>query len=100
MEPYRYLIEESVAEGYIELGPEDDTPLTAVSLEILKRRLEEVVYVPETRQNVATKNLLHGCVLALRAYLLGEVKRLVLPTEGTKQGGRPPKSGYSLPGGK
>ncbi len=31
-------------------------------------------------------------------YLLGEVKRMVIPVEGTKKGGRPPDAGYSLPG--
>jgi len=37
-------------------------------------------------------------VLALRAYLLGLVPRLVLPVEGPRKGGRPPRCGYSMPG--
>lgn len=61
-------------------------------------RLQEIVYVPQTRQEIKRKNLLHGIVLSLRSYLLGETKRFVVPTEGTKNGGRPMKLSFRLPG--
>ena len=64
----------------------------------LKRSLEKVVYVPATRQFVRRKNLLHGSVLALRAYLAGDMRRFVVPAEGERKGGRPPKVSYRLPG--
>jgi len=64
----------------------------------MKSSLDEVVFVPSHRTHVRRKNLLHGAVLSLRSYLLGDTKRLVLPTEGEKIGGRPPKMSYKLPG--
>ncbi|MCG5030447.1 CRISPR-associated endonuclease Cas1 [Mesosutterella sp. OilRF-GAM-744-9] len=97
MEPYRYIFEEAVAAAAAS-GIGDSKKLVAKSLSILKDNLEVIVYVPATRQYVRRKNLLHGAVLALRAYLLGEVPRLVLPQEGKRKGGRPPKTGYRLPG--
>lgn len=97
MEPYRYIIEKAVELAWSN-APNDKKELTELTLFNLKKLLDEVVYVPATRQYVRRKNLLHGVVLALRAYLLGEAKRLVLPTEGVKNGGRPPKAGYKMPG--
>ena len=98
IEPYRYMIEDAVAISYMSDKNIDEKKLVAKSLEELKRILNEVVYVPASRQMVRRKNLLHGIVLALRAYLLGETKRFVIPVEGKKKGGRPPKISYRLPG--
>lgn len=64
----------------------------------MKALLEEVVYVPVTKQYVRRKNLLHGIVLALRAYLIGESRHFIIPKEGISKGGRPPNCGYRLPG--
>ena len=100
MEPYRYLIEDSVASAYIDVGIDQESPLTAVSIEKLKRNLEVFSYVPATRQTAANKNLLHGIILALRSYLVGDDKRFLVPVTGNKKGGRPPKVSYSLPGGR
>lgn len=97
MEPYRYIIEMSVEKAFLKAGNEEKK-LVAQLLKQIKIELDEIVYVPVTRQYVRRKNLLHGVVLALRSYLLGETPRLVIPTEGKKQGGRPPKVGYKLPG--
>ncbi len=96
MEPYRYIIESAVA-FTAEQGIEEDS-FTAFALENLKDLLNEVVYVPATRQFLRRKNLLHGIVLALRSYLLGESKNFIPPVEGKKKGGRPPQVGYKLPG--
>lgn len=99
MEPYRYIIEECAAAAYASVDDkESEKKLVSATLNTLKEALDVVVYVPETRQYVRRKNLLHGVVLALRAYLLDESVRLVIPTEGAKKGGRPPKVGYRLPG--
>ena len=97
MEPYRYIFENATAKAWQSVG-HDAKSLVAATLAILKEDLDTVVYVPATRQSVRRKNLLHGAVLALRAYLLGEVPRLVLPLEGSRKGGRPPRTGYRLPG--
>ncbi len=100
MEPYRYGIEQATAEAWRHVGGADPKTLTGEALNRLKVWLDGTVYVPATRQYVRRKNLLHGAVLALRAYLLGESVRLVLPREGVKAGGRPPHTGYRLPGGR
>ena len=97
MEPYRYIIEEATQKAW-EKAQSNKKKLIEHTLAQIKNMLDEVVYVPATRQYVRRKNLLHGAVLALRAYLLCESKRLVLPLEGVKNGGRPPKVGYRMPG--
>jgi CRISPR-associated endonuclease Cas1 len=94
MEPFRYLIEEAAMKWAVAGA----TDLTAATLAELKQSLDLPVYVPATRQRVRTKNLLHGVVLALRAYLLGDMIRFVVPAAGAKGGGRPLKVSYRLPG--
>ena len=94
MEPYRYIIEDAVAKS-VRMECKD---LTEATLSEIKASLDEVVFAPSHRTHVRRKNLLHGAVLSLRSYLLGDTKRLVLPTEGSKIGGRPPKMSYQLPG--
>jgi len=60
--------------------------------------LDEHVYVDATRQLVTFQELMHGSVLALRAYFLGEAPRYILPIPGKPNGGRPSKVGYKLYG--
>jgi CRISPR/Cas system-associated endonuclease Cas1 len=98
MEPYRGWIEDCAAAAIRQFPEGDTSTITAMTLQYLKAKLEQEVYVPQTRQTVARKNLLHGIVLALRAYLLGETTRLVVPMEGPRAGGRPPKLSFKLPG--
>ena len=97
MEPYRYIFERAVAQSYGRVDPEKE--ITPKTIATIKHLMEEEVYVPATRQTVRRKNLLHGCVMSLRSYLIGESRRLVIPQEGAKKGGRPPKLGYQIPGG-
>ena len=99
IEPYRYIIEESAVKAYNELdGSLDTKDLTSYTLNNIKDYLEEIIYVPATRQYTRRKNLLHGVVLALRAYLSGDSLRFIIPTEGVKKGGRPVNIGFKLPG--
>ena len=98
MEPARYMIEEAMAQACTAGFADAPDELTKNTLSQLKRSLEKVVYVPATRQFVRRKNLLHGSVLALRAYLAGDMRRFVVPAEGERKGGRPPKVSYRLPG--
>ncbi|MGI9298463.1 MAG: CRISPR-associated endonuclease Cas1 [Gammaproteobacteria bacterium] len=95
LEPYRYVCENAVAEA---IKLDDNNELTHSSLSAMKRLLDEVVYVPVTRQHVRRKHLLHGVVLALRSWLVGDTKRFVVPLEGRPNGGRPLKVAYRLPG--
>lgn len=99
IEPYRYLIEDAVAKAIQNRGPQDPK-LTSCALSVIKDDLKDTVYVPATRQWVRRKNLLHGVVLSLRAWLCGDMKRLVIPMEGAPKGGRPLKVSYKLPGGR
>lgn len=98
IEPYRHWIDVAVASAVAEVGAADSEKLTAASIATLKKHLDAPAYIPATRQTVRRKSLLHGVVLALRAWLLGKQLRLVLPVEGEKKGGRPPTIGFSLPG--
>lgn len=85
IEPYRYLIEESVQKAYQEVGLEDNKLLTAKSLNNLKIGLKRPIYCPQTKQEVREKALLHGIVLSLRSYLIGDSKRFVIPTKGVRK---------------
>ena len=64
----------------------------------LDEESRQSVFVPSHRTTVRRKNLLHGVVLALRSWLIGESSRFVVPVEGAPIGGRRPKQGYRLPG--
>ena len=95
MEPYRYLIEKAVIKAYSHGGNDD---LTEKTIHYLKQALDDWCYLPSHKGQVRRKNLLHGVVLALRAYLQGESRLIVVPVEGEKNGGRPVKTGYEAPG--
>ncbi len=99
MEPYRDWIDRSVFEAASE-GQRDGRKLLEASVANYKRLLAAPVYCPATRQTVARKILLHGAVLALRAYLHGDMPRLVLPVEGPRAGGRPPATTWKMPGAR
>jgi CRISPR/Cas system-associated endonuclease Cas1 len=98
MEPYRVIFERAVLDAWL-ANPETDT-LTARSLSILKGSLGDDAFVGAARATASRKSLLHAVVLALRAYLLGEMSRLVIPMEGGSLTGRPPKLSYSVPGAR
>ena len=64
----------------------------------LKTFLDTRVYTDATRQIVTMSELMHGVVLALRSYLLGESSRFIVPIPGRPNGGRPKQVGYRLYG--
>jgi CRISPR-associated endonuclease Cas1 len=96
MEPFRFIIEDATLLACQKAT--DDKKLVGLAIDNIKRSLEQSVYIPATRQQVYRKSTIHGIVLALRAYLIGDMQRLVIPTEGEKKGGRPVKISYRLPG--
>lgn len=98
IEPYRHWIEIAVAKAAAEVGADDADRLVAATIAALKQHMEGQAYIPATRQAVRRKSLLHGIVLALRAWLLGKQTRIVLPVEGERRGGRPPRVAFSMPG--
>ena len=101
MEPYRGYIEKRVFEVYLSLSPkkrQDKKACTAIITAEIEKLFDRKVYTHQTRQIVTFQELLHGNVLALRAYLLGNAKRFVVPTPGKPIGGRPLQTGYRLYG--
>lgn len=94
LEPYRYIIETEVLNAAKAEAPD----LTGACLSGIKASMDTAVFVPSHRAYVRRKNLLHGAVLSLRSWLIGDSTRLVFPIEGAKIGGRPPAIRYKLPG--
>lgn len=94
MEPYRGYINKRVAER---LHEEAEFSVGA-AIDEVKTLLDEEVYTDATRQIVTFHELLHGIVLALRAYLIGDAERFIIPEPGEPNGGRPKKTGYKLYG--
>lgn len=100
MEPYRGYVEKivynalkaAIADGV------DDKEWVAYAIAHVEDYLDEVVYVEATRQLVTFQELMHGSILALRAYFLGEASRYIVPVPGKPNGGRPRKVGYKLYG--
>ena len=97
IEPYRIWMEDAVLDAW-QAGAHTEQTLTPAALDLLKRRLEDPVYIPATMQTVRRKSLLHASVLSLRAWLIGAQNRFIIPVEGIRKGGRPVKVGFSIPG--
>ncbi len=100
MEPYRGYVDKVVFDTIryaLETGcePKEYVARSIVAVEDL---LNEVVYTHPTRQLVTFQELLHGSVLALRAYLQKEATRFILPIPSKPNGGRPVHAGYRLYG--
>ena len=100
MEPYRPYFEKVVFDLLQEAKQVEveDSQLIGGAIERIKNLLEVKVYVAATRQVVTFHELLHGIVLALRSYLLGDSKRFIVPLPAVPNGGRPIKAGYKLYG--
>lgn len=95
LEPYRSNIDRVVFDEVKTAGIER---LTERSTVVFKRIMDEQVYCPLTRQVVSRKVFWHGIALALRSYLLGDMNRFCVPIPGEKNGGRPVKVSWQLPG--
>lgn len=74
--------------------------LLAYTIEEIKNFFDKKTYVHSTRQIVSIHELLHGIVLALRAYLLRESYRFIVPIPTKPKTGRPIKAGFVLYGHK
>lgn len=100
MEPYRGYFDKVVFDTIKKLKKDDEEKIMGVVIENIKEFLDTKVYIEATRQIVSFQELLHGIVLALRSYLLGESKRFIVPLPSKPNGGRPIKAGYQLYGHK
>lgn len=102
MEPYRGYFDKVVFDTLEETrgGNLNEEKVMGIAIENIKNFLDTKVYVEATRQVVTFQELLHGIVLALRAYLLGNTKRFIVPLPSKPNGGRPIKAGYQLYGHK
>lgn len=100
MEPYRGFFDKVIFDVISEKKNIEESKVLAFAIEEIKKFLDKKIYVEATRQIVTFQELLHGIVLALRAYLLGETRRFIVPLPSKPNGGRPIKSGYQLYGHK
>ncbi len=102
LEPYRGYFDKVVFDTIKEMKKENihEEKILAIVIKNIKEFLDKKVYVEATRQIVSFQELMHGIVLALRSYLLGETKRFIIPLPSKPNGGRPIKSGYKLYGHK
>ena len=102
MEPYRGYFDKVVFDTLKETQENniEKEKIMAIAVDNVKNFLDTKVYVEATRQVVTFQELLHGVVLALRSYLLGNTKRFIVPLPSRPNGGRPIKAGYQLYGHK
>lgn len=100
LEPYRGYFDKIIFDAIKqskEKGKNDESIL-GITIDDLKKFLDVKVYINATRQNVTFHEVLHGIVLSLRSYLLGDSKRFIIPEPSKPKGGRPVKAGYKLYG--
>lgn len=100
MEPYRGYFDKVVFETLKKYKSSGESKLIGITIENIKKFLDTKVYVEATRQVVTFQELLHGVVLALRVYLLGNTRRFIVPLPSKPNGGRPINAGYQLYGHK
>lgn len=102
IEPYRGYYEKQVCEVIKEQLAEqpniEKEKLLGIVINDLRDHLRQKVYSELTRQIVYRQELLHGIVLSLRSYLLGETKRFLIPMENKPNGGRPKKVTFKMYG--
>ena len=99
IEPHRGFIERAVFDALKNAGKKKKvTNYVGVAITAVEEFLDMSVYTHTTRQIVSYQELLHGNVLALRAYLFKTANRLIIPMPGKNIGGRPLKTGYKLYG--
>ncbi len=101
-EPYRGYIDKIVFEVVRSNKKKYDTQEQLLSwvIEEIKDFMDTRVYVHSTKQIVTFHELLHGIVLAFRAYLLKLSSRFIIPYPAIPKGGRPVKAGFKLYGHK
>lgn len=99
MEPYRGYIEKIVFDAFATREKElTDKDMLGLCISLVEDFLDTQVYCGATRQLVTFQELLHGNILALRAYLRGESKQFIVPIPSKPNGGRPVRAGYRLYG--
>ena len=79
VESYRGYIDRWVLDALLIVERDKIENSNGFVINYIKERLNEQVYTHPTRQIVTFHELLHGSVLALRAYLLGNSQRFIVP---------------------
>jgi len=99
MEPYRGYLDKAIFDIAMFSNKNDKTLMPKIINE-MKSILDTQIYCDLTRQIVTFQELMHGVVLALRSYLLGESSEFMVPIPGKPNGGRPRKVNFKLYGRK
>ncbi|MCL2745661.1 MAG: CRISPR-associated endonuclease Cas1 [Coriobacteriia bacterium] len=97
MEPYRGIFEFEMMRVFVKY-PAHKEKWIPLAINALKDKYNSRCYVPLTRQIVTYHELLHGSVLSLKAYLMGNQRKFHIPLPGEPRGGRPPKVAFKLYG--
>ncbi len=74
--------------------------ILSITIDKVKKFFDKKTYVHTTRQIVSIHELLHGVVLAFRAYLQRDAYRFIVPLPSKPKSGRPIKAGFVLYGHK
>ncbi|MYE38458.1 MAG: hypothetical protein F4X82_02995 [Candidatus Spechtbacteria bacterium SB0662_bin_43] len=101
IEPYRGYFDKVVFDTFQEkedVSKWDGQKFIGAATNNVEAFLDKKIYTPQTQQIVTFQELLHGSALALRAYLVKDCTRFVVPMPGKRNGGRPIKAGYKLYG--
>jgi CRISPR-associated endonuclease Cas1 len=100
IEPYRGYLDKIVFDSSMQAQKNglESQKFVAFSIEKIKQLLDVKVYCHSTQQIATFHELIHGIVLALRVYLLGENERFIVPLPSKPKSGRPVEAGYKLYG--
>lgn len=100
IEPYRGYIDKAIFDTLLFARKSgcESSALMGMCISAVEDLFDEEIFVPATRQLATFQELLHGSVLALRAYLQGISRQLIVPIPGIPNGGRPLNVGYRLYG--
>lgn len=101
-EPVRGYYDKVVFDALREFKNKDltDESILGYVIDEIKEFFDKKTYVHSTKQIVSMHELLHGIVLALRAYLIGDSYRFIVPLPAKPKTGRPIKAGFVLYGHK
>lgn len=99
LEPYRGIFELECLKVFKKVGFDNNNKnWVGLAIEAVKNKLNDKTYVPLTRQIATYQELLHGEIISLKYYCLGNQRKFHIPMPGKPNGGRPAKINFLLYG--